>query len=179
MVFLSRLSLISALLHLQAKPFLRAQNYGPLMDPRLHGRFSRDDFSQLCGLAARCVERNPLRRPAMTDVVRVLEVLEGRASQIAEIDHGAVDVRSGSQGVDSGTSSGSGLTERIGGDQRLDSGFGNGLEGVYGLGSSGSSKQSGFLWSRPPSSNSTGGHRDMDSYSGNLGELTMSEVFGR
>lgn len=115
----------------------------------------------------------------MTDVVRVLEVLEGKASQIAEFDHGAIEIRSGSQGGGCGTSSGSGFVERSGGDQRLDSGFGNGSDGVHGLGSSGSSKQSGFLWSRPPSSNSTVGHRDMDSYSGNLGELTMSEVFGR
>ncbi|GAQ93013.1 Protein kinase superfamily protein [Klebsormidium nitens] len=180
-----------------ARPFLQAQNYGPVMDPRLHGRFSRDDFAQLCALAAACVDRSPLRRPSMTETVRILEVLESAARLadaapalggafhalgLGKFSPGASSSESFSGGSFAGAfDGGHGVTSSPGGRSAGAFEGGNGVSNGSAVPfvrryewRSGSSTQSGMLSSRPPSDGS--GRRDMESFSGNLGELTVSEV---
>ncbi|KAL5783543.1 hypothetical protein ACOSP7_008572 [Xanthoceras sorbifolium] len=62
-----------------ARPLLRdySKNLDRLMDPRLEGQYSTKGAQKAAALAYKCLSHQPKPRPTMSEVVKVLESLQG------------------------------------------------------------------------------------------------------
>lgn len=62
---------------LQARPILRDNNrLEDLADPRLAGKYPKDDFVRVCTIAAACVAHEANQRPTMGEVVQSLKMVQ-------------------------------------------------------------------------------------------------------
>ena len=61
----------------QARPILRDKDsLEELADPRLGGRYPKEDFVRVCTIAAACVAPEASQRPAMGEVVQSLKMVQ-------------------------------------------------------------------------------------------------------
>ena len=53
------------------------QRWSVLIDPRLGGRYSREELAAICSIGLKCLNKVPKRRPKMSEVVEALDLIGG------------------------------------------------------------------------------------------------------
>ncbi|KAJ3696216.1 hypothetical protein LUZ60_001593 [Juncus effusus] len=63
------------------KPFIKDENIGALVDPRLENDYDKDEIKRLVFVASLCIRASANWRPSMTDVLELLEHAEIKQDQ--------------------------------------------------------------------------------------------------
>lgn len=75
----------------QARPLLKDKDrLCELADPRLYGRYPREDFAQVAAISAACVAPEASQRPTMGEVVQSLKLVQ-RSTNEMDKEVGLVD----------------------------------------------------------------------------------------
>lgn len=76
-VTLLEMAIILLFSFLQARPILRDKDrLEELADPKLAGKYPKDDFLRVCTIAAACVAPEASQRPTMGEVVQSLKMVQ-------------------------------------------------------------------------------------------------------
>lgn len=68
------------------RPYISNKSKFPMMlDPRLNGEFSLKSAQQLAAVANTCLQRDPKRRPKMSEVLKVVQTIVHNSERAEEI----------------------------------------------------------------------------------------------